>query len=97
MAAGLGSAGAELTHHAAQAIGPVAGAKGLTAGGHAEDDDFVGVVAVHKIILGPCGFRLLTMIPPRICTSAPASMAAEPISFDAKECPCLPPTTPLPI
>ena len=60
MAAGLGSAGAELAHHAAQAIGPVAGAKGLTAGGHAENNDFFGVVALHQIILGLGYFTGLT-------------------------------------
>ncbi len=64
MVARLGAAWAKTAHHTGQSLGPVAGSERVTAGGHAEDDDFVGVVAVHKIILEACGFRLLTMIPP---------------------------------
>ena len=48
MAAGLGSAGAELAHHTAQAIGPVAGAKGLAFKGQALNENFFGAAGDHR-------------------------------------------------
>ncbi len=52
MVARLSTAGTKTAHHTGQALGPIAGAEGLTAGGHAQDDDFFGIVALHQFILG---------------------------------------------
>ena len=60
MVAWHGTPRAETAHHTGQTLSPVAGAKGLTAGGHAENNDFFGVVALHQIILGWGYFTGLT-------------------------------------
>ncbi len=60
MVARLGTPGAKTAHHTGQTLGPIAGAEGLTAGGHAENNDFFGMVAVHQFILGWGYFMGLT-------------------------------------
>ena len=60
MVARLGTPGAKTAHHTGQSLGPVAGSEGLTAGGHSQDDDFFGIVALHQFILGLGYFTGLT-------------------------------------
>ena len=51
---------ADAAHHPRQALRPIAGAEGLSGLGHAQDDDFFGIVALHHFILGRSHFKLLT-------------------------------------
>ena len=60
MVAWHGTPRAKTAHHASQALRPVAGAESLTTDGHAENNDFVGVIALHQFILGLGYFTGLT-------------------------------------